>query len=49
MDASNLEAAFERITIADENDDQHQLTASTTNYHKKNVRCSSCSVFRVYI
>jgi hypothetical protein len=35
MAGANLEDAFERITITDENDDQ---TTSATAYHKKNVR-----------
>lgn len=34
MEVSNLEAAFERITVTDENDDQ---LVTTTTYHKKNV------------
>ncbi|KAF2113472.1 serine/threonine-protein kinase-like protein [Lophiotrema nucula] len=35
MDVSNLEAAFERITVTDENDNQ---LVTTTTYHKKNVK-----------
>lgn len=34
MDVSNLEAAFERITVTDENDDQ---LVTTTTYHKSKV------------
>jgi hypothetical protein len=33
-EVANLEAAFERITVTDENDDQH---AVPTNYLKKKV------------
>ncbi|KAF2705666.1 serine/threonine-protein kinase-like protein [Pleomassaria siparia CBS 279.74] len=33
MDVSNLEAAFERITVADENDDL-LVTSTTSSYHK---------------
>ncbi|KAH3951897.1 non-specific serine/threonine protein kinase [Parastagonospora nodorum] len=32
MEVANLEAAFERITVTDENDEQ--ITSSTTSYHK---------------
>jgi len=36
MEVANLEAAFERITVTDENDDL--LVASTTStYHKSKV------------
>lgn len=34
MDVANLEAAFERITVADENDDQ---LVATSTYHKSKV------------
>jgi aurora kinase len=34
-DVANLEAAFERTTIHDENDEQHM--PSTTAYHKTKV------------
>jgi len=39
-DVANLEAAFERTTIHDENDEQ---IVSTTTYHKAKV----CSIQRV--
>ena len=35
MEVANLEAAFERITVTDENDEQ--ITSSTTSYHKTKV------------
>jgi hypothetical protein len=35
MDVANLEAAFERVTVTDENDDQ--ISSSTTSYHKTKV------------
>jgi aurora kinase len=38
MDVANLEAAFERVTVTDENDEQ--ISSSTTSYHKTKV----CSV-----
>jgi aurora kinase len=34
MEVANLEAAFERITVTDENNEQ---IASTTSYHKAKV------------
>lgn len=34
MDVANLEAAFERVTVTDENDDQ---ISSSTTYHKSKV------------
>jgi hypothetical protein len=36
MDVANLEAAFERVTVTDENDEQ--ISSSTTSYHKTKVR-----------
>jgi len=36
-DVANLEAAFERTTINDENDDQVASTTTTTTYHKAKV------------
>jgi hypothetical protein len=39
-EVANLEAAFERITVQDENDEQH---AVPTNYLKKKV-CMLCAV-----
>lgn len=38
MEVANLEAAMERITVTDENDDQ---IASTTTYHKTKVSDAS--------
>ncbi|KAF2475669.1 serine/threonine-protein kinase-like protein [Lindgomyces ingoldianus] len=38
MDVSNLEAAFERITVTDENDDQ---LVTTTTYHKSKTSLST--------
>jgi aurora kinase len=35
MDVANLEAAFERVTVTDENDEQ--ISSSTTSYHKTKV------------
>lgn len=35
MDVANLEAAFERVTVTDENDDH--VVSSTTTYHKTKV------------
>jgi aurora kinase len=35
MDVANLEAAFERVTVTDENDDQ---VSTSTTYHKNQVR-----------
>lgn len=35
MEVANLEAAFERITVTDENDEQ--ISSSTTSYHKTKV------------
>jgi aurora kinase len=40
-DTANLEAAFERITVTDENKDQ--LTATTT-YHKSKVSYACCAI-----
>ncbi len=37
MEVANLESAFERITVTDENEEQ---VASTTTYHKMKV-CSA--------
>jgi hypothetical protein len=42
-DVANLEAAFERTTINDENDDQVASTTTTTTYHKTKV-CINSSV-----
>jgi aurora kinase len=42
MEVANLEAAFERITVTDENDEQ--ISASTTSYHKTKVCMHACSV-----
>ncbi|KAH7121233.1 serine/threonine-protein kinase-like protein [Dendryphion nanum] len=41
MDVSNLEAAFERITVTDENDDQ---LVTTTTYHKSKGSASATTV-----
>jgi aurora kinase len=41
MDVANLEAAFEKITVTDENDEQ---VSSTTTYQKTKVY----SFLRVY-
>ncbi|KAF2124942.1 kinase-like protein [Dothidotthia symphoricarpi CBS 119687] len=39
VDVTNLEAAFERITVTDENDDQQQV--ATTSYHKSKASLST--------
>jgi aurora kinase len=36
-DVANLEAAFERITVTDENDEQVTTTTTTTTYHQSKV------------
>ena len=36
-DVANLESAFERITVTDENDDQPQVPSTTSTYHKQKV------------
>jgi aurora kinase len=35
MEVANLEAAFERITVTDENNDQ--ISSSISSYHKAKV------------
>lgn len=35
MEVANLEAAFERVTVTDENEEQ--ISSSTTSYHKTKV------------
>lgn len=44
-DVANLEAAFERTTINDENDDQVASTTTTTTYHKAKVCINSSVVY----
>lgn len=38
-DVANLESAFERITVQDENDDQLVVATTTSKLHKSKVRC----------
>jgi hypothetical protein len=42
MEVANLEAAFERVTVTDENEEQ--ISSSTTSYHKTKVLASFYSV-----
>jgi aurora kinase len=45
-DVANLEAAFERTTINDENDDQvSSTTTTTTTYHKAKVCFTRLSIY----